>query len=299
MLGVLMNTFMKVAEKQNFTKAGEELGMTQPAVSHQIKQLEDEVGHKLIIRNKSGLILTPEGEIVLKYARRLYALNEKMLLELQGKNKILSLVRVGITHTCESNLTAAALAKVSNDHKGLRIIITSDTINNLYDKLVSYELDLAIIDGPLLDPRFSSMMLDTDYLVCVMSPTNPLAKNSVISIGELKKEKLILRTAQSGTRTLFESALESNNESLSSFDVILECDNIATIKDLIRKDMGVSILPRSACQDELGKGKVAALPIENFSMVRETRIVYNRDFSDKDFLNEIIKAYGKETGIRA
>lgn len=294
-----MNTFMKVAEKQNFTKAGEELGMTQPAVSHQIKQLEDEVGHKLIIRNKSGLILTPEGEIVLKYARRLYALNEKMLLELQGKNKILSLVRVGITHTCESNLTAAALAKVSNDHKGLRIIITSDTINNLYDKLVSYELDLAIIDGPLLDPRFSSMMLDTDYLVCVMSPTNPLARNSVISIGELKKEKLILRTAQSGTRTLFESALESNNESLSSFDVILECDNIATIKDLIRKDMGVSILPRSACQDELGKGKVAALPIENFSMVRETRIVYNRDFSDKDFLNEIIKAYGKETGIRA
>lgn len=299
MLGVLMNTFMKVAEKQNFTKAGEELGMTQPAVSHQIKQLEDEVGHKLIIRNKSGLILTPEGEIVLKYARRLYALNEKMLLELQGKNKILSLVRVGITHTCESNLTAAALAKVSNDHKGLRIIITSDTINNLYDKLVSYELDLAIIDGPLLDPRFSSMMLDTDYLVCVMSPTNPLARNSVISIGELKKEKLILRTAQSGTRTLFESALESNNESLSSFDVILECDNIATIKDLIRKDMGVSILPRSACQDELGKGKAAALPIENFSMVRETRIVYNRDFSDKDFLNEIIKAYGKETGIRA
>ncbi len=299
MLGVLMNTFMKVAEKQNFTKAGEELGMTQPAVSHQIKQLEEEVGHKLIIRNKSGLILTPEGEIVLKYARRLYALNEKMLLELQGKNKILSLVRVGITHTCESNLTAAALASVSNNHKGLRIILTSDTINNLYDKLVSYELDLAIIDGPLLDARFSSMMLDTDYLVCVMSPTNPLARNSVISIGELKREKLILRTAQSGTRTLFESALESNNESLSSFDIILECDNIATIKDLIRKDMGVSILPRSACQDELGKGKVVALPIENFSMVRETRIVYNRDFSDMEFLNEIIKAYRKETGIRA
>ena len=236
---------------------------------------------------------------MLKYARRLYALNEKMLLELQGKNKILSLVRVGITHTCESNLTAAALASVSNNHKGLRIILTSDTINNLYDKLVSYELDLAIIDGPLLDTRFSSMMLDTDYLVCVMSPTNPLAKNSVISIGELKREKLILRTAQSGTRTLFESALESNNESLSSFDIILECDNIATIKDLIRKDMGVSILPRSACQDELGKGKVVALPIENFSMVRETRIVYNRDFSDMEFLNEIIKAYRKETGIRA
>ncbi len=294
MLGVLMNTFMKVAEKANFTKAGEELGMTQPAVSHQIKQLEDEVGHKLIIRNKNGLILTPEGEIVLKYARRLYALNEKMLLELAGKNKILSLLRVGITHTCESNLTAESLAKVSAAHKGLRITLTSDTINNLYDKLESYELDLAIIDGPLLDNRFSSMMLDTDYLVCVMSPTNPLARNSVISLSELKREKLILRTAASGTRTLFESTLESNNEAITSFDVILEVDNIATIKDLIRKDLGVSILPRSACLDEIRKGKVVALPIENFSMVRETRIVYNRDFSDKEFLNEIIKVYGEE-----
>lgn len=294
MLGVLMNTFMKVAEKANFTKAGEELGMTQPAVSHQIKQLEDEVGHKLIIRNKNGLILTPEGEIVLKYARRLYALNEKMLLELAGKNKILSLLRVGITHTCESNLTAESLAKVSAAHKGLRITLTSDTINNLYDKLESYELDLAIIDGPLLDNRFSSMMLDTDYLVCVMSPTNPLARNSVISLSELKGEKLILRTAASGTRTLFESTLESNNEAITAFDVILEVDNIATIKDLIRKDLGVSILPRSACLDEIRKGKVVALPIENFSMVRETRIVYNRDFSDKEFLNEIIKVYGEE-----
>ncbi len=289
-----MNTFMKVAEKANFTKAGEELGMTQPAVSHQIKQLEDEVGHKLIIRNKNGLILTPEGEIVLKYARRLYALNEKMLLELAGKNKILSLLRVGITHTCESNLTAESLAKVSAAHKGLRITLTSDTINNLYDKLESYELDLAIIDGPLLDNRFSSMMLDTDYLVCVMSPTNPLARNSVISLSELKREKLILRTAASGTRTLFESTLESNNEAITAFDVILEVDNIATIKDLIRKDLGVSILPRSACLDEIRKGKVVALPIENFSMVRETRIVYNRDFSDKEFLNEIIKVYGEE-----
>ena len=96
----------------------------------------------------------------------------------------------------------------------------------------------------------------------------------------------------SATRTLFESALESNGESIQSFDVTLEVDNIATIKDLIRKDLGVSILPRSACLDELRKGKIAALPVENLSMVRETRIVYNKDFTHTDMLNEIIKTYG-------
>ena len=75
--------------------------------------------------------------------------------------------------------------------------------------------------------------------------------------------------------------------------MILEVDNIATIKDLIRRGLGVSILPRSACLDELQKGKIAALPIENLSMVRETRILYNRDFSHTDIVGEIVKLYGR------
>ena len=119
--------------------------------------------------------------------------------------------------------------------------------------LENYELDLAIVDGAYGDPRFSSMLLDTDYLTCVMSVDNPLARKGAVT---------------------------------------LEVDNIATIKDLIRKDLGVSILPRSACLDELRKGKIAALPVENLSMVRETRIVYNKDFTHTDMLNEIIKTYG-------
>lgn len=158
--------------------------------------------------------------------------------------------------------------------------------------LENYELDLAIVDGAYGDPRFSSMLLDTDYLTCVMSVDNPLARKGAVTLAELRRQKMILRTPASATQTLFESALESNGESIQSFDVTLEVDNIATIKDLIRKDLGVSILPRSACLDELRKGKIAALPVENLSMVRETRIVYNKDFTHTDMLNEIIKTYG-------
>ena len=89
MLGSKMNTFLMVSEYLNFTKAAENLNMTQPAVSQQIKLLEEEVGVKLFIRNKNGLILTQQGEIVLKYARRQKALYEKMLLSLQNLEKIL------------------------------------------------------------------------------------------------------------------------------------------------------------------------------------------------------------------
>ena len=297
MLGTKMYTFLKVAEYLNFTKAAEALYMTQPAVSQQIKQLEEEVGTKVFIRNKNGLILTQQGEIVLKYARRQKALYEKMLLELQNAEKNIGPLRIGITHTAESNVTASALAKYSIENNGIKIMLATDTINNLYDKLENYELDLAIIDASANNPKFSSMLLDTDYLMCVMSPDNPLSQRSAVTISELKKEKMILRSAESATRKLFEETLVFNGEDISFFDVILEVDNIATIKDLIRKDLGVSILPRSACLDEIRKGKIKALPIENFSMVRETRIVYNKDFSHKEVLDDILRIYGKTASI--
>ncbi len=223
--------------------------------------------------------------------RRLYM--KKMHLEIQNTEKNAGPLRIGITHTAESNVTASALAKYSIENNGVKITLTTDTINNLYDKLESYELDLAIIDASSNNPKFSSMLLDTDYLMCVMSPDNHLSRSSSVTISELKKEKMILRLAESATRKLFEETLVANNESINSFDVILEVDNIATIKDLVRMGLGVSILTRSACIDEIRKGKITALPIENFSMARETRIVYNRDFNHKEVLDEIMRIYSR------
>ncbi len=291
MLGIKLKTLLAVAEYKNFTRAGEVLSMTQPAVSHQIKQLEDELEATLFIRNKSGLKLTAQGEIAVKYARRMAALNAKMHTDLKNSEKNLSVLRIGITHTSESNITAAVLAKYSNLKDKLKIMLFTDTISNLYDMLENYEIDLAVIDGAVNDPRFSSMLLDTDYLTCVMSVDNPLAKKGAVTLAELKKQKMILRTPLSATRMLFESSLENNGESIQSFDVTLEVDNIATIKDIVRKNLGVSVLPRSACLDELKKKKIAALPIENLSMVRETKIIYNKDFSHTDMINEIIRIY--------
>ena len=291
MLGNKAETLLAVVEYQNFTRAAEALSMTQPAVSHHIKLLEEEVGAPLFVRGKNGLKLTEQGEIVVKFARRLKSLNEKMHLELKNSEKHLSVLRVGITHTAESNLTAAALAKYSNVKSNIKIILFTDTINNLYDMLENYEIDIAIVDGALMNSHFSSMMLDTDCLMCIMANGNPLAKKGVVTLGDLKKQKMILRTPSSATRILFESTLESNNVSVSDFDITLEVDNIATIKDLIRKNLGVSILPKSACMDELKKGKLTALPIENLSMARETRIIYNKDFTHMDMLNDIMKIY--------
>lgn len=291
MLSTKLQTVLAVAEYKNFTRAAEELNMTQPAVSHHIKQLEQEVDAPLFVRNKAGLKLTPQGEIVVNYARRMKALHERMFAELQNAERHLSLLRIGITHTSESNLTAAALARYSNQKGKLKIILFTDTINNLYDMLDNYEIDLAVVDGTPTGHSLCSLMLATDYLVCVMSIRHPLAKRAMVTLSELKQERMILRLPTSDTRMLFESTLKSIGDSIDNFNITLEVDNIATIKDLVRKGLGVSILPQSACAREQKKGKMAVLPIENLSMMRETKIVYKKDFTHMDILQEITRVY--------
>lgn len=291
MIDAKAETLLAVAQQQNFTRAAQQLSLTQPAVSHHIRQLEEELGVKLFVRGRGELKLTGEGEIVLSYAKRMKAMDARLRQELADSERHITRLRIGITHTSESNRTTEVLAKCGQMDHGISITIITDTIKNLYTMLENYELDLAIVEGTPSNPALHSLMLDTDYLVCAMSNRNPLAHHSMVTLTELKHEQMILRLPTSATRMLFDSTLESINESIDQFNVILEVDNIATIKDLIRKDMGVSILPRSACMDEVRKGKMTVLPIENLSMVRETKIVYHADFIHLDILQEIIRQY--------
>ena len=286
-----LDTLITVCETKNFTKAGEILSLTQPAVSQHIKRLEEELNTTLFLRKKGELVLSSEGEIALLYARRMKALAEKMQEKIKNAKYNINKIRIGITHTQESGFMVEALSKMALGNDNLNITLITDNIKNLYDMLGNYELDLAIVEGMPVGSGFSSLMLDTDYLVCAMSVNNPLSRRAMVTLNELKGEQMTLRLPTSATRQLFESTLESIGDSIRNFNVTIEVDNIATIKDLIRKDLGVSILPKSACMDELRKGKIAALPIENLSMARETRIVYNRDFDHPEILQEITKTY--------
>ena len=297
MLDPRLETLLTICEKNSFTRAAEALSLTQPAVSHHIRSLETELGIRLFIRDRGALRLTPEGEIAALYARRIKGLHEKMLWAIQDAEKHLTSIRVGITHTAESSLIASVLARFSTERQGIRLTIITDTIKNLYDMLDHYELDLAIVEGRPPEGDMNALMLDTDYLVCVVCNESPLAKKSMVTLNELKKEKMILRLPGSGTQNLFISHLESIGMTIDEFDVALQVDNIATIKDLIRKNMGISILARSACMDELHKGKLTALPIENLSMVRQTNILYPKDFSHPEVLQAIMKLYREAATI--
>lgn len=280
-----------MAELKNFTKAAQALNLTQPAVSNHINQLEKEYNTKLFMRKKKDFTLTNEGKIALTYARRLKALHDKMIQKIADEQTSSSHIKIGITHTSENNNITEVLAQYANQMHNITITIITDSINNLYDMLENYQLDIAIVDGKKQSGKLNYLMLDTDYLVCVLSSQHPLAKNSSISLNQLKKENMILRLPSSSTRSLFEATLISINESIDSFNVLLEVDNVSTIKQLVMNNFGVSILPQSVCTKDVKKGKIKTLPIENLSMTRQMNIAYNKDFANIDVLNDIVTLY--------
>lgn len=289
-------SLLKVAELGNYTRAAEQLSLTQPAVSQHIRSLEDEFKVKIFERSNNKLHITHEGEIVLKYAKRILALISNLHRALNNEKLQLKSLTLGITHTAESNAIAEALAKYANSRGGISLKIITDVAANLYDKLKNYEIDLAVVEGRTNDPALVHLTLDSDCLVLVVGPQHPLIRKSIVTVDDLKKERMILRLPDSGTRNLFVAALEAQNMSICDFNVMLEINNIATIKDLIRHNLGVSVLARSTCLDELKKKKIAVRPIEHLSMEREINIVYLRDFEHQGILKDIVRSYDEVRG---
>lgn len=201
-------------------------------------------------------------------------------------------ITVGLTPSAESHVMAQVLASCCSDRKDISFTIQTGPVASLFEKLHVGEIDMAVAEGECpADPELTSVLLDTDNLMLAVCPDHPLAGKEAVSLEELKKEDLILRLPDSGTRNLFQSELESQNMSLSDFHVTLQVDNIATIKELIMQHFGVSILARSVCLKEVQSQSLTLLPIQELRMSREIRLVYRKDFRQVDVISELIRIY--------
>ena len=293
MIDAKLVSLLKVYETGNYTRAARQLSLTQPAVSQHIRALERELGVRIFERANNELRVTNEGRMVIKYARRMASLHNNLLTELENEKRRITQLKVGITHTAESNAIAEALARYATRHDGVNLQLRTDSIANLCDMLRNYEIDFAVAEGKISDPFFHSLQMDTDSLMLAVAPEHPLAGRNEVTVAQLMRERLILRLPDSSTTRLFVSSLVSRNLRIEDFDVVLEVDNIATIKDLVRRNFGVSVLPKSACMDELRKRKMALLPIENLSMLREINLIYTQDFGHPELLHDIIRDYNE------
>lgn len=295
-MNLKLKTLIAVNELGSFTKAAEYLSLTQPAVSQQIKALEMDFNITIFDKRKKKLELTEEGTLLLRYAKRIELLTENltnnftlMKKNLQIKNSLV----IGITHTLESNIIARAIAAYSAENDAFHIRIVSDSIKNIYQKMKTYEIDVCIIPGKINDKNFSFISLDEDALEVAVSNENLLSNKTSLSLDDLKDQPLILRSKTSDTRLLFESHLATHNDDISNYNVILELDNVEVIKDLVKENFGLSILPRKSCLRELKKNKFKLLKIEDLIMTRQISMYFHKDFSYTKELKRIINLYNE------
>lgn len=183
------------------------------------------------------------------------------------------------------------LARYMQLHPKAQLRIISENSRTLIALLRGRMLDLAIVDSPFPGNEFNSLLLDTDYLTAAVPNGSPLADAGHISLAQLKKEKLILRPAGSGTRTLFEASLKKRGMSLEQFNVMMEADSVSTIKRLVESNYGISVLSARACMGAVEEGRFRVLPISDLNMVRRIHICYRKDFSHPGFLGELRKLY--------
>lgn len=287
------DTLAVVRKAASYTDAGALLALTPSAVAHQIHSIEQELGAPLFRKRGKKLVPTRECDLVSAYVEKIHMLCQRMDHELAAAGSQLRHLVVGITPSVESGALSQALARYQAGAEGLQLTLLTKGAADLRDMLKNGVIDLAVADGGLTAEGLSSVLLDTDRLVAAVPRGSPYAARGMITLRELRRERLILRPPGSGTRTLFEANLQKAGTALESFHVMMEVESVATIKRLVAEDYGVSVLSNNACARDVARGRFSTVPIQDMNMVRDIHIYYRQDARHDGLIRELQALYAE------
>lgn len=288
MLDIKLVTFITVAKIKSFTKAGEILNLTQPAVSQHIKHLEEYYGVSLIKKRGKEIDLTEEGQILYKYAKELEILHRNLEIEIRNKNNIHRIYNLGASMTIGGYVLPYILAEYKKIYKNTNILLQVNNTEEILHKLLNRKLNLALIEGNFDRNKFNYRKFKDDELVLAVSKYHPFTKKGKVTIEEVLKGELILREKGSGTREIFENKLEDLGYDIKTFRPYMELGGISAIKSLVEENLGYTIISRETIKRELKSGLIKVIPIKGLSIRREFNFIYLKD-SDYDFIEDFIK----------
>ncbi len=297
MLKERLKTLVLLDKEKNYTKTAKLLNISQPAVSQHIKSLEDD--YNIIIFKKTGkeFKTTQEGEILIKNAKRLLAIDKNISKELLLSTTNLRKVDIGITLTASGYFIPELLNQFKEKYSEIRYNFHTDISENIFERLKYHDLDFAIVDGKPTDKNFESHLLTTDELIIIAHPTNPLVNKSLIDIEDIMLEKFILRHKAANTRVSFEEYLEKYGHSSDELDIILEIDNTSLIKQLIKDGHGISVISKAICELELKYNALVQLNLKDFAINRGIYLVYLKE-NKNDYIIKNIKELIENRGSK-
>jgi DNA-binding transcriptional LysR family regulator len=244
-----LRTIVAVAQHRSLTKAGEELYLTQSAISQQIRRLEKELGIEVFRRTSRSVELTTEGKVILGYAQRVLSEVDGMHSELEEITGLLrGQLRIGGVYPTGPYDLFGMLAEFRTAHPGVAVHMIEDTQDGVLAALRADELDCAFtaLDPDALGDEFAATLIWEEEIVVALPPGHPLCARPRITLQELAAEDLIAYRDNSALRrrlerTMADLRLEPRNAFV--------CTEMAAVRGLASKGLGVAVIPRSAAEE--------------------------------------------------
>lgn len=298
MLDFRINTFLEVCRTLNYTKAGENLGITQPGVSQHIRYLENYYGHKLFQNKGKYITLTAAGETLYHAASTMlhdeFYLRRKLDRVTQKEKKLI----LGVTMTIGEYVIAPRLAEYLRKNPKTSIHVIVSNTQELLKKISNNEIDFAIVEGYFPKTEYDCRKYAEIPFIAVSSAKHDFSKQLTINRSIKKKtlamedlfgERLIIREQGSGTREIFEKALEEKNYAVSDFANLVEINSMNAIKMLLQEDVGIAFLYKSAVEKELKEGTLKEIKIKDFQHSHDFTFIWNKGSIYADDYNELFE----------
>ncbi|VAW98066.1 Transcriptional regulator, LysR family [hydrothermal vent metagenome] len=270
-----LRVFYSVARLLSFTKAADSLHMTQPAVTFQVRQLEEYFNTRLFDRTHNKISLTEAGERVYVYAEKIFHLYDEMenaVRELTGE--ISGVLILGASTTVAEYMLPALLGDFKAKYPDVNIRLKVSNTDGIVSMVENNIIDLGVVEAPVLNKNLAVEECRTDRLVAITPPGHALAKRDTVSVTAILDYPFICREEGSGTREVINEYLKQAGVDPVQLNVIMELGSLEAIKGAVEAGIGVSIVSRATLVKEIKLGSVEVLeldiPLERpFSFVRQ------------------------------
>ncbi|MCM8594926.1 LysR family transcriptional regulator [Accumulibacter sp.] len=272
-----LQVFHAVARHLSFTKAGEALHMTQPAVTFQIKQLEERFNTRLFERGGGRISLTAAGELVLDYAERILTLSNELdvrVAEMTGQMS--GSLLVGASTTIAEFLLPPILGEFNVRYPQVRARLTVANAEAISNALAAHTLDIGLIESPVDHPSLQSEVCGEDELQVVCTPDHPLARRNDIDARSLLMHDFIAREPGSGTREVTDDYFRACGVEPEKLHTVMELSSPEALKGVVGTGLGCAIVSRASFEKERQLGSLVAVPLRP-RLKRSLSLVYAKE----------------------
>lgn len=265
--------FVTVYQEESITRAAEQLGMTQPATSLAIRELETHYQTKLFERSGRGIRVTPAGQQLYTNAARLLSLYNEMDQEMKNWNTSGKL-RIGSSISIGSCIMPQLISRFSKQYPELEVYVKVDSSDVIEQNVLENKLDFALIEGAVHSDKLKSIVFLDDELIPICSRFHPLAGADDVEPEELKDEHFLMREPNSGTRQLADS-----NLALKSFHIepLWESTSTSALINAVSAGLGISILPKRMLEKQLRMHQVFCFSIKGLDLKRHYSLIYHEN----------------------